>query len=234
MQNPDAIRGGLIAPEAIAAATGCLPPISAGLFFHPWTALSLLLSLATFGIGFVFRGRAGGEVGPATAYMVEAAPLKRRGLYGSMQFLTQDVGTLLAALVGLTLSCTLSPQNLQDWGWRIAFLMGVIIVPFGLLMRNRLAETLDVADAGAQVPAMQASAPALRTPIGPYMPIIIYVLVLFSCSAIGAYVLDYMTTYALNTLLLPANVAFGVSVVTATTLMSQRCSASLFRQSSSH
>jgi MFS transporter, MHS family, citrate/tricarballylate:H+ symporter len=251
-----------------------------GKTFFPSTdgSLSLLLSLATFGIGFVFRpiggivlgtlgdriGRKpamlisfllmgvgmlglgltpsyarigiaapilavvfrliqgfalGGEVGPATAYMVEAAPLERRGLYGSMQFLTQDVGTLFAALVGLTLSSTLSPQNLQDWGWRIAFLMGVIIVPFGLFMRNSLTETLDVADEGAQVPVAAAAAQALRARIGPYVPIIIYVLVLFSCGAIGSYVLDYMTTYALNTLHLPANVAFGVTVVTATTLI---------------
>jgi len=251
-----------------------------GKTFFPSTdgSLSLLLSLATFGIGFVFRpiggivlgtlgdriGRKpamllsfllmgvgmlglgltpsyarigiaapilavvfrliqgfalGGEVGPATAYMVEAAPPERRGLYGSMQFTTQDAGTLLAALVGLTLSNTLSPQNLQDWGWRIAFLIGVIIVPFGLLMRQRLAETLDLADDRAHAPAATAGALALRARIGPYLPIIVFGLVLFSCSSIGAYVLDYMTTYALNTLHLPANVAFGVVVVTSTCLM---------------
>ncbi len=43
----------------------------------------------------------GGEVGPTTAYMVEAAPAGRRGLYGSMQYMTQDAADLLAALVGL-------------------------------------------------------------------------------------------------------------------------------------
>jgi MFS family permease len=162
----------------------------------------------------------GGEVGPATAYMVEAAPLERRGLYGSMQFLTQDAGTLLAALVGLALSSTLSPENLQDWGWRIAFLIGVIIVPFGVFMRNRLAETLDVDDDGARAPAAtRGAALALRARIGPYLAIIAFGLVLFSCSSVGAYVLDYMTTYALNTLHLPANVAFSVLVVTSTCLM---------------
>src|SRR5579863_9405325 len=39
----------------------------------------------------------GGEVGPTTAYMVEAAPPNRRGLYGSMQYVTQDAANLLAA-----------------------------------------------------------------------------------------------------------------------------------------
>jgi MFS family permease len=251
--------------------------------FFPSTdhSLSLLLSLATFGIGFVFRpigaivlgtlgdrvGRKpamlisfflmgvgmlgigltpsyarigmaapvlavafrliqgfalGGEVGPATAYMVEAAPAGRRGLYGSMQFLTQDAGSLLAALVGLTLSNLLSLQDLQTWGWRMAFLLGVVIVPFGLFMRNRLSETLDAADEGAPAAAARAGALAYRSRLRPYLPIIICILILFSCGSIGSYVLDYMTTYSLNTLRLPANVAFGVVVVTSICAMLSR------------
>ena len=244
-------------------------------------SLSLLLSLATFGIGFVFRpigaivlgtlgdriGRKpamlisfllmgigmlglgltpsyaqigiaapilavtfrliqgfalGGEVGPATAYMVEAAPVGRRGLYGSMQYMTQDIGTLLAALVGLTLSSVLSPQNLLEWGWRIAFLLGVVILPFGLFMRSRLSETLDVDEQEGRAPAAAAGTQAVRTRIGPYIPLLICILVLFSAGTIGSYVLDYMTTYSLNTLHLPANVAFGVVVVTSICAMISR------------
>jgi MFS transporter, MHS family, citrate/tricarballylate:H+ symporter len=237
-------------------------------------SLSLLLSLATFGIGFVFRpigaivlgtlgdrmGRKpamlisfflmgvgmlgigltpsyarigiaapvlavtfrliqgfalGGEVGPATAYMVEAAPVGRRGLYGSMQFLTQDVGSLLAALMGLTLSNLLNLPDLQAWGWRLAFLLGVLIVPFGLFMRNRLSETLDASEGQALAPHPTAGAPARGSRVRPYLPIILCILILFSSGSVGSYVLDYMTTYSLNTLGLPANVAFGVVVVTS-------------------
>lgn len=237
-------------------------------------ALSLLLSLATFGIGFVTRpiggivlgtlgdriGRKpamlisfllmgvgmlglaltpsyarigvaapilavlfrliqgfalGGEVGPTTAYMVEAAPPNRRGLYGSMQYLTQDAANLLAALVGVTLSSTLSPQHLQDWGWRIAFLLGVIIVPFGMFLRDRLPETLHAADDAALAPDATRGALGFSARIGPYLPIIAFGLVLLSCGTIGSYVLEYLTTYALNTLHLPAGVSFGLVVVTS-------------------
>ncbi|MGH8111175.1 MAG: MFS transporter, partial [Rhodanobacteraceae bacterium] len=62
----------------------------------------------------------GGEVGPSTAYMVEAAPPLRRGFYGAMQALTQDGATTVAGIVGLVLGLTLSDQQLQDWGWRVA------------------------------------------------------------------------------------------------------------------
>jgi MHS family citrate/tricarballylate:H+ symporter-like MFS transporter len=237
-------------------------------------ALSLLLSLATFGIGFVTRpigaivlgtlgdrvGRKpamlisfllmgagmlglaltpsyarigiaapilvvlfrliqgfalGGEVGPTTAYMVEAAPPNRRGLYGSMQYLTQDAANLLAALVGVTLSSTLSAQHLQDWGWRIAFLLGVIIVPFGMFLRHRLPETLHAADDAALAPDATLGTLGLSARIGPYLPIIAFGLVLLSSGTIGSYVLEYLTTYALDTLHLPAGVSFGLVVVTS-------------------
>jgi MFS transporter, MHS family, citrate/tricarballylate:H+ symporter len=247
-----------------------------GRAFFPSTdgALSLLLSLATFGIGFITRpiggmvlgtlgdrlGRKpamlisfmlmgagmlglaltpsyarigiaapilavlfrliqgfalGGEVGPSTAYMVEAAPPNRRGLYGSMQYVTQDAANLLAALVGVTLSSTLSAQHLQDWGWRIAFLLGVIIVPFGMLLRNRLPETLHAADDAALAPDATRGTLRPSARIGPYLPIIAFGLVMLSCGTIGSYVLEYLTTYALNTLHLPASVSFGLVVVTS-------------------
>jgi MFS family permease len=157
----------------------------------------------------------GGEVGPTTAYMVEAAPPHRRGLYGSMQYLTQDAANLLAALVGVTLSSTLSPQHLQDWGWRIAFLLGVIIVPFGMFLRDRLPETLHAADDAALAPDATLGALGPSARIGPYLPIIAFGLVLLSCGTIGSYVLEYLTTYALNTLHLPPGIAFGVVVVTS-------------------
>src|SRR5262249_32521807 len=60
----------------------------------------------------------GGEVGPTTAFMAEAAPPHRRGIYLSMQYATQDAAILVAGLVGTTLAAVLSPQQLQDWGWR--------------------------------------------------------------------------------------------------------------------
>src|SRR5207249_5486729 len=59
----------------------------------------------------------GGEVGPTTAFMAEAAPPHRRGLYLSMQYATQDAAVLTAGLVGTTLAALLSERQLQDWGW---------------------------------------------------------------------------------------------------------------------
>src|SRR6185369_9668213 len=58
----------------------------------------------------------GGEVGPTTAYMAEAAPPHRRGFYASFQATTQDFAVLCAGLVGFALANELTPMQLQDWG----------------------------------------------------------------------------------------------------------------------
>src|ERR1700692_3897599 len=58
----------------------------------------------------------GGEVGPSTAFLVEASPPLRRGLYLALQYATQDFAVLVAGLVGFVLSSVLTPTDLQSWG----------------------------------------------------------------------------------------------------------------------
>ena len=84
----------------------------------------------------------GGEVGPNAAFLMEAAPPHRRGLYLSIHLATADVAVLIAGIVGLSLSSLLTAPQLDEWGWRIAFLIGASIVPFGLVIRRTLEETL--------------------------------------------------------------------------------------------
>jgi len=154
----------------------------------------------------------GGEVGPSTAYMAEAAPAHRRGLYLSMQYATQDGAVLVAGLVGTILASKLSAQQLQDWGWRAAMLLGASIVPFGLLMRRSLPETLDRITREAP---SQAAAPERVGPLGlgPFLPIVVLGLMMLTAGTIGSYTLSYMTTYALDTLHLPATISFTLIII---------------------
>lgn len=155
----------------------------------------------------------GGEVGPTTAYLVEAAPPERRGFYASMQYATQDGAVLFAGIVGTTLAYLLSAQQLQDWGWRVAMLIGALIVPFGLMIRSRLPETLHAADDAALAPDATAGKLSSAGRIRPYLAVIIFGLMMLTAGTIGSYSNSYMTTYALNTLHMPATVAFGVIIV---------------------
>src|SRR6202795_4295475 len=109
--------------------------------------LGLTPSFATIGIAapvIVVFGRMvqgisiGGEFASATALLVEYAPAKRRMTFGSFQMSSQALGRVLATSIGLFVLLTFSPATVQDGAWRIPFLLGSLIGPFGFYVRYRL------------------------------------------------------------------------------------------------
>jgi MFS transporter, MHS family, citrate/tricarballylate:H+ symporter len=145
----------------------------------------------------------GGEVGPSTAFLVEAAPPGRRGLYVAVQVATQYLAGVAAGVIGFILSDWLSAAQLDAWGWRIALLIGAAVVPVGLHIRRRLPETLQRPAAGAPPTPQRRLSPVL---------LLISLLVL-ATSTISVYVVDYIVTYAQDTLKLGAHLGFGATVV---------------------
>lgn len=146
----------------------------------------------------------GGEVGPSTAFLVEAAPPERRGFYGSLQYMTQDTAVLAAGIVGTVLASILTTQQLTDWGWRVAFLMGAVIVPFGIIARRNLPETHT---------ATTSDQTSRWNEFKPYRVVALLGLLMLMGGTIATYVGGYMTTYAIDTLHMPANISFGVNIV---------------------
>jgi MFS transporter, MHS family, citrate/tricarballylate:H+ symporter len=143
----------------------------------------------------------GGEVGPSTAFLMEAAPPLRRGLYISLQATSADLAVMVAGLVGVGLASVLDPVALNSWGWRVALLAGAIIIPFGLLLRRTLGETLQ--------PLRDRPAPTIRS----YGRVVAAGLALLGSATTTNYLLNYMTTYANSTLGMPARIAFGATAV---------------------
>jgi len=175
-----------------------------GLALTPaYATIGVAAPLLVLGFRLIQGFALGGEVGPSTAYLIEAAPPRRRGLYVSFQYMTQDAAVLVAGLVGVALANLLSGPALDAWGWRLAFLIGAAIVPFGLIMRGGLPETLEAAGARGEAP------PRLR----PYLRVAILGLVMFAAAMVVNYVLTYMTTFAGETLHMRSTLAFGATVV---------------------
>jgi len=142
----------------------------------------------------------GGEVGPASALLMEAAPPSRRGLYVALQFCTQWLAILVAGIVGLVLTSRLTPAALEEWGWRVAFLVGVVIVPLGLIVRRHLPETL---------PPRESSKPDMPLDWG----VVVRGLFILAGGTIATYTLNYLTTYASHTLGMPSRIAFGATAI---------------------
>jgi MHS family proline/betaine transporter-like MFS transporter len=84
---------------------------------------------------------AGGEWGGSTAFIVEWAPEGRRGFYGSFQQSSVAGGLLLGSGIAALISTVLPAETVNDWGWRIPFLLGALLGPVGLYMRRNIDET---------------------------------------------------------------------------------------------
>src|SRR3974390_3335760 len=76
----------------------------------------------------------GGEFGASTAFMVQYATEGRRGYYASWQASTQGLSTVLATTVAGVLTYLLTSEQLSEWGWRVAFSLGLLIGPLGLFI----------------------------------------------------------------------------------------------------
>jgi MFS family permease len=164
-------------------------------------AAPLIVILARLIQGLAF----GGESGPANAYVIELAPPARRGFYASWLLASQGVAVIIAGSMGVLLSAALSPESLNNWGWRIPFFVGLAIIPVGIYIRARLPETGHVVSAKNALPMT-----ALFRSHWKLLSICSCVLATLSVSVYAA---SYMTTYALHTLKLPSTVAFSATLV---------------------
>jgi MHS family proline/betaine transporter-like MFS transporter len=97
----------------------------------------LLLLLGRLLQGF----SASGEVGGATAFLLESADPEHRGRVASWLEASMGMSNILGALAAYSVTACLSPAEVQAWGWRLPFIFGLTIAPVGLFLRQSLQET---------------------------------------------------------------------------------------------
>ncbi|NUA31301.1 MFS transporter [Cupriavidus basilensis] len=85
---------------------------------------------------------AGGEFGSATALLAEHNP-HRRGFIASWQTATQGLAMMMASSFGALLAWSLTPEQFNDWGWRVPFLFGAILGPIGMYIRRATNESAE-------------------------------------------------------------------------------------------
>lgn len=93
-------------------------------------------------IGRLLQGfSAGVEMGGVSVYLAEISTDKNRGFITSFQSGSQQIAVVFAALLGYSINLILTPEQLGDWGWRIPFLVGCLIIPLIFILRRTLEET---------------------------------------------------------------------------------------------
>jgi len=129
-------RKGLIVTLSIMAAGTVL------IAFVPSYATIGILAPILVLIGRLLQGfSAGVELGGVSVYLSEMATPGKKGFYASWQSASQQVAIIVSAALGFALNAWLAPAQLDDWGWRIPFFIGCLIVPFVFFIRRSLQET---------------------------------------------------------------------------------------------
>jgi MFS family permease len=153
-------------------------------------AAPILLVVARLIQGF----SCGGEVGPATTYLLEAASSKERAAYTAWQGITQQFAGIMGSGLGLLLAANLSTEDLESWGWRVPFLIGILIGPVGMYIRRALPETIEkheVHESGVAVVQNLFRHNATAVFLG---------ILCIVGPTVSTYVSAYMTSYSITTL----------------------------------
>lgn len=83
----------------------------------------------------------GGEYGGAATYVAEHAPNHKRGLYTSWIQTTATLGLFLSLIVILAARTLMTPEDFAAWGWRIPFLLSIVLLAVSLWIRLQLSES---------------------------------------------------------------------------------------------
>ena len=137
---------------------GCLPT-----YASIGVAAPLLLIILRFAQGIAIGGQWGGAVLIAT----ENAPRERRGYYGSFAQVGAPIGVILANLAFLLVSTTTTPDAFMQWGWRVPFVVSVVLIGLALFVQLRLEDTVEFLklQQSGGIKRRTAATPAPRSPV---------------------------------------------------------------------
>jgi len=161
--------------------------------------------------GRLIQGLAlGGEVGPSTAYLLEAAPSDHRGFVASWQIASQGCAALIAGVAASLLTLLVGDHAMSDWGWRVMFLLGLSVVPAGLVIRSHLPETAG-AERHSSVPAVSILA-FVASLFREYGRLLALCFLIIAASTVSNSIGTNMPVYAQSTLGLKETVSNAVPI----------------------
>ncbi len=168
-------------------ATFCIALIPGYATIGVWAPILLLVVRIVQGFS------ASGEYAGASAFLVEYAPANRRGLYAAVVPASTATGLLLGSLLAALLTGMLSSDAMQDWGWRLPFLLAAPMGLIGRYIRTKLEDTPAFRALTAQDEAVKAPVKSMfRNHWRQLLQAVGAVLL----NAVGFYViLSYMPTY---------------------------------------
>lgn len=124
--------------------------------------IGVLAPIALIVLRFVQGLAVGGEWSSAAIFVVEHAPKEKRGLYSLAQTTGTTFGLLLATLTFLIVGLSMSDEAFISWGWRVPFILSVLLVAVGMWVRLGVADTPVFKDAMAKAQRGKATKAPVR------------------------------------------------------------------------
>ncbi len=152
----------------------------------------------------------GGEFTASIVFLAENAPARRRGFFASFSMFGATTGTMLGAAIGALLTNALSADALASWGWRAAFISGIVVAVVGIIIRRGMFDS----------PGRAAVASPLTVAFREHRWQVLRVLGLNVASAATYYTLFvYAATWVSQTTKIERAVALDVQTVTILTFL---------------
>ena len=194
----------LIMMGAATALIGMLPTYAQ---IGVWAPILLILLRVIQGFS------AGGEWGGAALMAVEHAPKSKRGLFGAYPQIGVPVGMILATGLLYFLNTSMSKEDFASWGWRVPFLLSIVLIVVGYLIRRAVAESPVFKE--MQERKEQSKAP-LGELIRKHKKAVLYSTMIFiGNNAAGYLLIAFFISYATKSLKMPV-----AQILLATTLAS--------------
>jgi MHS family proline/betaine transporter-like MFS transporter len=153
----------------------------------------------------------GGEYTGVMTYLLESSRARNRGFVTSLAAAASEVGALLAAGISALTVMALSASQLEEWGWRIPFIIGGVLAAVILALRSALPETPLFLQSRLN-PQRESLARVLRRQ---WRPVIRTFIISGLCSAAYYVGIIYLPTYLISVQKWSESSALGLSVLAA-------------------
>jgi MHS family proline/betaine transporter-like MFS transporter len=193
--------------------------LSVAMMAIPTVLMGLLPTYATIGVAAsllivlmrMLQGMAvGGEFTSSIVFLAEHAPPRRRGFFSSWAMFGATAGTMLGSAVGAVLTNVLGDEALAAWGWRAAFVSGIVVAVVGIVLRRNMLDT----------PAAATGASPVRIAFRDHRPAVLRVFALNIAPAATYYTLFvYAANWVAESTPLSRAVALDLTTVSIVTFL---------------
>ncbi|WP_105034901.1 MFS transporter [Cryobacterium aureum] len=137
---------------------------------------------------------AGGEWGGAALMSVEHAPIHKRGFFGAYPQIGVPVGLILATGVMIAVTTSMSEEAFLSWGWRIPFLVSVLLIVVGWVIRRAVSESPVFKE--MQTRKKESAAPLKQLFKSHSRQVILTALIFIANNAAGYMLIAFFSSYA--------------------------------------